>query len=123
MSSVGHYADLSMHGDGCHIIERDLGIQTAEGEADPSTVPRSSEITLSLKVPENPTPTDLIRAYYDQIRRQAEIAAEAVLDAELNAANAERIAQAARFKALRLADQAWQLRVQLESIDRLNQQA
>ncbi len=74
-------------------------------------------VKVELTVPENPKPVDFVRAYFDQIRRQADIAEEEVFDAELAAANAERIAQAKRAKAERLRQQAEDLKAQIRSLE------
>lgn len=105
MSSAGHYADFSEP-----LIGTNLGANPL-----PQVEPASSwELftetqKIELVLPENPKAVDFLRAYYSKISAQADVAEEAVLGAELDAANAERIAQAARAKAARLRAQVQDL--------------
>lgn len=62
-------------------------------------------VDVSLKVPSTPSVLDLALSYRKQVQRQFETAEEAVFDAELGVANAQRIALAARSRVTALAKQ------------------
>lgn len=73
-------------------------------------------VSVSLTVPEVPTVRDFGEAYLKQIAREAEMAEEAVFNAELDVANAQRIANAQRERAARLRAQEAELRKQLDRL-------
>jgi hypothetical protein len=112
MSSAGHYADFS---------STDLGMHTVKPVVPATETAPTWELftetqKIELLVPENPRAVDFLRAYYSKIRAQADEAERAVLNAELDAANAERIAQAARAKAARLRGQVQDLEAELSKL-------
>jgi hypothetical protein len=73
-------------------------------------------ITLKLKVPEEPTIKDMVLAYRTQLLEQVEIAEKSIFDAELDVANAQRIAVATRAKAARLRDGLDALDTQIKAL-------
>jgi hypothetical protein len=76
----------------------------------------STCIELKLWVSDEPKLFDIAQAYYNNVKQQAELAEEAILDAELASANAQRIALSTREKASRLRSQADKLALQLQSL-------
>lgn len=76
----------------------------------------SDMIELKLRVPETPSARDIVAAYARNVLHAAEHAEEAIFDAELAVANAQRIALATREKAARLRAQSDALARQLEGM-------
>ena len=101
--------------------DRNLGIQplrlVTDGPNDTRAISDSEVVTV--EVPVNPRVLDLARAYAETIRVQAELAEEAVLGAELDAANAQRIAAGARMKAERLRARHEELLAQIDRLYKL----
>jgi hypothetical protein len=79
----------------------------------------STCVELKLWVSDDPKLVDVARAYYIEVNKQAELAEEAILDAELAVANAQRIALATREKASRLRAQADMLALQITKLNEL----
>lgn len=77
----------------------------------PDTLLDRAPLRLELNVLEQPTVLELAVAFRKKIQSQYEQAEEAVLDAELNVANAQRIAIASRSRVAAFA-------AQLESLDK-----
>lgn len=85
-----------------------------EGIAPVGHLENRASIKLELNVPEEPTVLEIATAFRRKIQAQHGQAEESVLDAELNVANAQRIALAARSKVATLAAQLATLDKQIE---------
>jgi hypothetical protein len=73
-------------------------------------------VEVSLKVPASPTVYDLALSYRKTIQRRFETGEEAVFDAELAVANAQRIALAARARVAALKAQLETLDLQIDTL-------
>lgn len=113
MSLANHPTDLA---------DRNLGITSGFNSlpfgADEKAIlkPREPEPKLTVTISQSADLIELSEEFIGVLRRRADAAEEEVLDRELDAANAERIAQAARLKAVRLRAQYEEAQLQFERL-------